>query len=314
MLNYFRQEVFKLKSTNYLLRTDLAELRESNKHLADHVASLEASHSALKQNIVKLNQSNVRMAQKNGEQKDEIHKLKQELRMNKLRHTSELKALQDEARNKELQQEMKTTQLRRELERLRKIVAKASAPAGIAPNAPKYERAKFSNAGRGPGMGMPRVSSMGTMSMSSAVSSEQEWGHDGFNEKSSRVPEKDDTGWCTVDSKKGRRPRKPRPPPVRTFSGHGDRGHRMNPPKAHTPRNKIVDSSLAAAALTLSPSSANSRPPSRVASPASASRRSSLSASVGKAPKRVMSQSSLALAASSKTLQQVDSTGQLNKK
>jgi hypothetical protein len=252
------------------------------------------------------------MAQRNAEQKDQIHKLKQELRVNKLNHTSELKALQEEAKKKDVQQDTETTQLRRELERLRKLLAKGSAPASSAPN---YELAKFANAGRGPGMCMSRMSSMGNMSMSSVMSSEQEWGHDGFYEKSSRLPQKKEIGVGTAVSKKERRPRKPRPPQVRTFSGHGDRARRNNPPKAHTSSNKIVNSSLAAAAraVTPSPFPANSRPPSRGASPTSASRRPSLSASAGKAPKRTMTQSSLASAASSKTLQKVGSKGQLNK-
>lgn len=304
MLNYFRQEVFKLKSANYLFRTDLAEFKVLNQHLTDHAASLEASHSALKQSVTKLSQSNMRMAENNLEQKDQIHKLKRELKMEKIKQSSELRALQDEMKSKDRQHDTETTRLRRELERLRKIVAKAPT---AAKSTRKYERATFAKSGYRPGMCVPRVSSMGNMSTISAMSSDQEGDQDGFYEKS-RVPQKREITSRTVVSK-NERPKKPRLPPVRS-SGPGDRGPRNHIPKGYAPSKKIVNSSLATAAkaVTRSPSPSNSRPPSRAASPASASLRSSLSESAGEMKptsgtlKHTMSQSSLASAASSKSL------------
>lgn len=315
MLKYFRQEVFKLKSANYLCRTDLAELRDLNQHLTDHAASLEASHSALKQSVAKLSQSNTRMAQNNLEQKDMIHKLKQELKMEKIKQRSELKALQDEMKNKDRQHDNETTRLRRELERFRKIVAKA--PTTLK-KTQKYERATFAKNGYRPGMDMPRVSSMGNLSMVSGMSSEQEWGQDGYYEKSF-FPQNRETASSAVISKK-ERPRKPRPPLIR--SGVGDHGPRNNTPKEYAPPKKSVNSSLAAAAkaVTRSPSLRNSTPPSRAALPAIASRHSSLSGSAGGVkltsgmPRQTLPPSNLASASSSKLRERVGSKGQINSK
>ena len=316
MLNYFRQEVFKLKSANYLCRIDLAELRELNQHLTDHAASLEASHSVLNQSVTKLSQSNMRMAQHNLEQKDQIHKLKQELKMEKIKQSSELKALHDEIQKKDRQHDIEMTRMRRELERFRKVVAKA--PIDTGKDTPKNERATFAKRGYRPGMDIPRVSSTGNMSTISAMSSEQEWGQDAFNEKS-LAPRKQETSRTVVSRKE--RPRKPRPP-LKRSSGLGDRGPRNNTPKGYEPPKKPMKSSLAAAAkiVTGSPTPRHSTPPSRSASPTIASRHSSLCGNAGEmkpksgTPKQTMPQSSLSSAASSKSLQRVGSKGQINSK
>lgn len=275
MVEYFKQEMFKLKSANYLLRSDIAALRESNQHLAEHNLSLEASHSALKQNVTKMSQSNMRLALNNSEQKDTISKLKQDLKMEKIRGNSEIKSLQEQLKDNDRQHENEMNRMRREMERLRKIIAKTPGSG----KAPLNRSAKGAD-----GSGMPRVGSMENMSVTSTLaSSEEEWGHDAFLERSK--PSRSDPANWTVVKKRDRRPRKPRSSQTsygRRFSGDGPRGSgsrgkytstrtEETPKKYSSPTNKpMPNSSLAAAAnLTPSPSPANSRPNSRPTSRAS---------------------------------------------
>ena len=299
MLEYFRQEMFKLKSANYLLRTDLAALRESNQHLTEHNLSLEASHSALKQNVIKISQSNMRLAANHAEQRDAICKLKQELKMEKIRNNSEMKSMQDQLKEKDKLHETELNRMRREMERLRNIIAKT-------PNkgAPKYERASFNRSNKGVGKELPRVSSMENMSITSTLaSSEEEWGHDAFLERTKSPQQKPDN-W-TVVKKRERHPRKPKPPAGSRRGPRGSSNSNKTPTKYNLQTNKpMPNSSLAAAAskVTPIPSPASSRPPSRAASPAG-SRRGSLGRGSSKAslksppahnpPKRTVSQTSL---------------------
>lgn len=304
MVEYFKQEVFKLKSANYLLRTDLAALREANQHLSEHNLSLEASHSALKQNVVKMSQSNMRLAVNNAEQKDVISQLKQESKMDKIRANSELKAMKEQLSDQERQHENEMNRMRREMERLRKIIAKASdkGPQN------KYERATFN---RKSGSYMPRVSSMENMSVTSTLaSSEEEWGHDAFLERTS-LQRKDPANLTAVKTRE-RRPRKSTAR-SRRHNGGGRGGGGGKTPKYSSPTNKPIPNSSLAAAATGN-SRPNSRPPSRANSPTpkkgiSRRRRGSFgkSSSSGKAPssgnntpKRTLSQSSLASSVNSK--------------
>lgn len=259
--------MFKLKSANYLLRSDVTSLRETNQHLLEHNVSLEASHSALKQNVTKMSQSNMRLAVNNAEQKDAIVKLKQELKMEKIRNNSERKSLQDQLQDKDKHHDMEMNEIRRELERLRKIIAKTPKNKD-----PKDERAKFDRSASG----VPRVASVGNMSVASTLaSSDDEWGHDAYFEKNKA---------SRKGKKRERRPRKPRGSAGggsgRRYSGDGPRksGNRGNsrssnykkglvPNKYSSPTNKpMPNSSLAAAATksaTPTPSPGNSRPNSR---------------------------------------------------
>ena len=288
MVEYFKQEVFKLKSANYLLRTDLAALREANQHLSEHNLSLEASHSALKQSVIKMSQSNMRLAVNNAEQKDVISKIKQEAKMEKIRANSELKAMKEQMNDQERQHEHELKRMRREMERLRKISAKN-------PNKPapqKNQRAKFDATTT---RSMSRVSSVENMSVTSTLaSSDEEWGHDAFWERSSSQRK---------DSAK-KRERRPRKPTARSrrfnadgLSGSGNSrggggnktpmsGSNTRPKQYISPTNKpMPNSSLAAAAFKSTPtpwpanSRPNSRPLSRATSPfpkKSSSRRGSM--------------------------------------
>lgn len=140
MLEYFRKEVFKLKSANYLLRTDYSSLKEQHKRLKMHAESVEASSSALKQNLVRLSNTNRSLAYQVAEQKDLIGKLNQDVKMEKIRHMAELKRRREELLGRSKMHEAEMNRFKRENERLREIIAKGP-DADKAP--PQFERASF---------------------------------------------------------------------------------------------------------------------------------------------------------------------------
>mmetsp|Transcript_28624 Transcript_28624/g.66575 ORF Transcript_28624/g.66575 Transcript_28624/m.66575 type:complete len:389 (+) Transcript_28624:71-1237(+) len=145
MLEYFRKEVFRLKSANYLLRTDYTALKEEHTKLQMHTQSVEASNSSLKHNMSKLSNTNRHLVYKIGEQKELIGKLNQDLKMDNIRHHAELKRRREEILGRNKMHDAELNRLKRENERLMEIISKGpEGPKGP----PKYERASFSESGR----------------------------------------------------------------------------------------------------------------------------------------------------------------------
>ena len=151
MLDYFRKEVFKLKSANYLLRTDLSALHEEHRALQAHSQSAVASYSAMTKNIEKLSQSNNRLSHQLAEERDFIAKLKKDAKMDKLRHTSELNRKSEEVLGRDKMHDAEVARLNRELVRLRQIITKngGTVPEESKPSVTKrvaelkFERAHF---------------------------------------------------------------------------------------------------------------------------------------------------------------------------
>jgi myosin V len=122
MLDYFRKEVFKLKSANYLLRTDLASVQEEFRALQSHSQSTEASYSAMTKNIGKLSLNNMRLAHQLGEEKDFILKLKKDLKQERIRYAAEISRKTEEVLGRDKMHDAEVTRLNRELVHLRQII------------------------------------------------------------------------------------------------------------------------------------------------------------------------------------------------
>jgi len=146
MLEYFRKEVFKLKSANYLLRTDYATLQEDHRQLQAHTASLEASYNAMKQNVARMSLTNNKLGHQLTDQKDYIGKLRQDIKMDRIRHNAELKRRDEAVLGKKKLYETEINRYQRELERLKNIIAEGGDPEAEEEAARidvKFERATF---------------------------------------------------------------------------------------------------------------------------------------------------------------------------
>ena len=151
MLDYFRKEVFKLKSANYLLRTDLAALHEEHRILQAHSQSAVASYSAMTKDIERLSENNKRLARQLSEERDFIAKLKKDAKMDKLRLTSELNRKAEEVLGRDKMHDAEVARLNRELVRLREIIVETggTVPEDSKPSLTKrvtehkFERATF---------------------------------------------------------------------------------------------------------------------------------------------------------------------------
>lgn len=151
MLDYFRKEVFKLKSANYLLRTDLAALHEEHRVLQAHSQSAVASYTAMTKDIERLSENNKRLARQLMEERDFIAKLKKDAKMEKLRHTSELNRKAEEVLGRDKMHDAEVARLNRELVRLRQIIVEngGTVPEDSKPTVTKkvtehkFERASF---------------------------------------------------------------------------------------------------------------------------------------------------------------------------
>jgi myosin heavy subunit len=240
MLDYFRKEVFKLKSANYLLRTDFAALQEEHRTLQSHVQSTEASYSAMRQNIAKLSQSNMRLAVELGEEKNFIQKLKKDLKMEKQRLSSEVKRKSEEVLGRDKMHEAEIATLKRELARMRQIIAqngvKVSEHEEKSSAEHKFERASFHhnplresvlrNISVPQEEGGP-ASSLSRASLTSVVLSRP------LITPPSSAPSSEDEGWTTVQSTRKPRYGQP-PPPLGSYGSYGGRGrggrHFNSPP------------------------------------------------------------------------------------
>jgi myosin heavy subunit len=256
MLEYFRKEVFKLKSANYLLREDLAAAKQEHKSLLALNEAMEASHSALKKNVNKMSTNNMRLSTNATKHKDEVGKLKQEMKMEKIKHASEVKSLQAEMKQKDREHDNEVTKLRREMEQMRRVIAKA--PRSINKPPPEYERAHFELPSRNDRLrsrnapAMSRTTSMADMSQTSTLSSNSEWDHDGYFDRNSHPENKGGSAeWTVVVSPKKKTKSKQRSRPPSSGKRHENpmNNPKYNGKKKSSPKPPIAPvSSLAAAA------------------------------------------------------------------
>lgn len=97
MLEYLRKEVFKLRSQNSQMRTDMDLLKENNQRLLDANASAGASFAALNQHAKQLTKTNAKLQADVLKYKEQAHtshlanmELKEELKMKQSTYISEV--------------------------------------------------------------------------------------------------------------------------------------------------------------------------------------------------------------------------------
>ena len=259
MLEYFRKEMFKVKSANYLLRVDLGALKVEHQHLQMRNESLEASNESLKQNMNRISQINMKMNIQAAEQKNKITSLVQELKMEQLCSQTTLKRKEEAILGRDKMHSAETARLKRELENLQILMSKGS---GSSPSEGKLktEMASFRRGGtrlnRKNVLGnrlavnvqypsFSRSTSMENMSVSGSTqaSSEEEWS----NSNMSPVPAKIKQRRHIIQQERRPKYRKGRPPPITTTlsatTNLGSRKALVKYPPKSTP-----NSSLAAAA------------------------------------------------------------------
>jgi len=182
MLEYFRKEVFKLKSMNYLLRTDLTTLKHDHQTLQMHKESVEASHEALKQNWNRMSQQNMKLNVQVVEQKNKITSLAQKVKIDTLRYENELQRQEEAILGRDKQHGAEIVRLKRELEKLQAVITKGPT---MTQAEHIMERATFRQLNRRSVLGtghvaiqspsISRSTSMENMSIGGSTVSEEEW-------------------------------------------------------------------------------------------------------------------------------------------
>ena len=115
MLEYLRNEVFKIRGKNYLLRTDLNEMKEANHHLTEHSASVTASFEALKQHANQLSKTNMKLIVDTASQKEIIAKLKNQVKSTGYSTRTEVSKLREELKRQEMKHAEEIARLKKEL-------------------------------------------------------------------------------------------------------------------------------------------------------------------------------------------------------
>eukprot|EP00594_Rhizosolenia_setigera_P000022 CAMPEP_0178941548 /NCGR_PEP_ID=MMETSP0789-20121207/1467_1 /TAXON_ID=3005 /ORGANISM="Rhizosolenia setigera, Strain CCMP 1694" /LENGTH=1365 /DNA_ID=CAMNT_0020620793 /DNA_START=92 /DNA_END=4192 /DNA_ORIENTATION=+ len=115
MLEYLRNEVFKLRGKNYLLRTDVTQLKEANATLTEHNSSVSASFEALKQHATQLSKTNMKLIVDTSQYKQEVTKLRTEVKSTSYSAKKEVAKLREELKKKEQAHQDEIVRLKREL-------------------------------------------------------------------------------------------------------------------------------------------------------------------------------------------------------
>lgn len=95
MLDYLKKQVFEYRSKNFLLRSDLNELKNAHNHLLDQYSGLSSSYEALRQQLSTITKSNKKMLSQSTESKKELFEIKKELKISLFNHKAELRKLTD---------------------------------------------------------------------------------------------------------------------------------------------------------------------------------------------------------------------------
>ena len=117
MLEYLRKETFQLRSKNYLLRSDLHELKLSHQTLTLHSSSQHASYEALRSQSAALSRDNKTLTFASSRERRELMDVKRELAGCRFGHGGEMTALRREMREGEIRRDGEIRRLRGELRR-----------------------------------------------------------------------------------------------------------------------------------------------------------------------------------------------------
>jgi hypothetical protein len=115
MIDYLKKENFKLRSSAYLLKTDLNEVKLRNAHLSEQYGALHDSDEAVRQHAAEMSNANFKLNAKNIEFKKKYHEAKKTLKEAMFEHKSDLKKLKDLMKAKDEDNALEISRLRAEL-------------------------------------------------------------------------------------------------------------------------------------------------------------------------------------------------------
>lgn len=95
MLEYLKKQVFEYRSKNFLLRSDLNEMKVSHNRLLEQYSSLTSSYEALRQQSSSFSQSNKKLLGQSTDSKKELYETKKELKISLFNHKVEMRKLTD---------------------------------------------------------------------------------------------------------------------------------------------------------------------------------------------------------------------------
>ncbi len=95
MLEYLKKQVFEYRSKNFLLRSDLNELKTAHNHLLEQYAGLTSSYEVLRKQSLSLSKSNKKLLGQSTESKKELYETKKELKISLFNHKAEMRKLAD---------------------------------------------------------------------------------------------------------------------------------------------------------------------------------------------------------------------------
>lgn len=263
MIDYLKKENFKLRSSAYLLKTDLNEMKLKNTHLAEQYRALHDSHEAVRQHSTDMSAANFKLNTKNIELKKKYHETKNSLKELIIEHKQDLKKLKDLMKAKDQDNTSEIARLEAELEatkmqvRDRHEVSQKGKIRGLTLNTSQHAQKKKNGDKRSPKnltivtdnkktrakvKGRKSTNNMQVIP-SSSTHDDERWGHDGFFEivKDDASPSNGDSNFSKKKSR-NRKSRKRRTPTNGELSGTERNIVSPDAPKT-SPMHRVLSSS-----------------------------------------------------------------------
>ena len=263
MIEYLKKENFKLRSSAYLLKSDMNELKVSNLHLTEQYAALHDSHEANRQYSTEMSQANFKLNVKNNELKKKYGDAKKTLKDTIQENKIDRKKLKDLMNAKDRDYAEGISCLQREL-----AIAKESQRGEIRPPKTSKLQIKTNHNGNKKKSGSQRSSPnsvqtdkttrakvkgrkspnpFSQIAPSPSIRDDERWGHDGFYQI---VDEDTPSSRNSNNSTKTRKPRnrKSRKQRTPTNTSNGEKEKRIVTPDASpTIHRELSTSSLRSA-------------------------------------------------------------------
>jgi len=128
MLEYLRNELFKAKGKNFLLRSDYSDLKEDYKKVSGSLASAVASFGAQKQHAQQLNNSNKKLVLKLTAERSLISHLTIKVKEKDGEYENIVKKLQDELAESKLHNKKLVEKLKKEMQASKMVASPRPAP------------------------------------------------------------------------------------------------------------------------------------------------------------------------------------------
>ena len=266
MIDYLKKENFKLRSSAYLLKTDLNEVKLRNAHLSEQYGALHDSDEAVRQHAAEMSNANFKLNAKNIEFKKKYHEAKKALKEAMFEHKSDLKKLKDLMKAKDEDNALEISRLRAELSAAklgdRREVSRKGHTKLPTINTSQHGQKKKNGSRRSPkplqidtktratvkGRKSPNMHSQ--INPSPSTHDDERWGHDGFFElvKENSPSNSSNNNSSNEKKSRNRKSRKQRTPTSNTNSGAETNVVSPDAPKSSSMHREASQSSLALAA------------------------------------------------------------------